>query len=64
MWKRLAGGKQHPNSYHCVAHWHITGFRRRANSRHRVRVGVTQISWLPILIDASADRHFNRDMAW
>ena len=28
------------------------------------RVGVTQISWLPILIDASADRHFDRDMAW
>ena len=28
------------------------------------RVGVTQISWSPILIDASADRHFNRDMAW
>jgi hypothetical protein len=28
------------------------------------RVGVTQISWSPILIDASADRHFDRDMAW
>ena len=28
------------------------------------RVGVTQISCSPILIDASADRHFKRDMAW
>jgi hypothetical protein len=28
------------------------------------RVGVAQLSWSPALIDASADRHFNRDMAW
>ena len=27
-------------------------------------VGVSQIGWSPILIYASADRHFNRDMAW
>ena len=60
MWKRLAGGKQHPNSYHCVAHWHITGFRRRANSRHR---GDSN-KLVADLIDASADRNFNRDMAW
>jgi hypothetical protein len=29
-----------------------------------VGLGVAQISWSPILIDAIADRHFNRDMAW
>jgi hypothetical protein len=23
-----------------------------------------ELSWSPFLIDASADRHFNRDMAW
>jgi hypothetical protein len=28
------------------------------------RVGVTQISWSPILTNASSDRHFNRDLAW
>ena len=29
------------------------------------RVGVTQISWSPIFHRRkSADRHFNRDMAW
>jgi hypothetical protein len=28
------------------------------------RVGVNQISWSSILIGASADGHFNRDMAW
>ncbi len=37
---------------------------QQPTSRRSSRVGVTQISWSPILIDASADRHFDRDMAW
>ena len=27
-------------------------------------VGASQISWSPIFIDASADRHFNRSVDW
>ena len=46
----------------------LQGSRRRfcqqPASGRSSRVGVTQISCSAILIDASADRHFNRDMAW
>ena len=35
---------------------------QKATSGRSSRVGVSQISWSPILIDASADRHFNRGM--
>jgi len=46
----------------------LQGSRRRSckqpASGRSSRVGVTQISCSPILIDASADRHFNLDVAW
>src|SRR5712664_2956602 len=35
---------------------------QKATSGRSSRVGASQISWSPILIDASADRHFNRGM--
>ncbi len=64
MWKRLAGGKQHPNKLSLrgsLAHHRISPKGQQPTSGP---VEVTQISWLPILMNASADRHFNREMAW
>jgi len=46
----------------CVALSDVVG--QQSTSGRSSRVGVTQISWSPMLIDASADRHFDPDMAW
>ena len=40
------------------------GFTQQATSGRSSCVGTSQISWSPILINASADRHFSRGMAW
>jgi hypothetical protein len=55
MWKRLAGGKQHPNKLSLrgsLAHHRISPKGQQPTSGRSSRVGVTQIGWSPILIDA------------